>query len=237
MEGIQIFEQKVGFNNDIIFLRINGYIDTSTSLELVNKLKTILDKNIVQFVIDLGGVNYVSSAGWGVFVGEIKTVQEHGGDIKLVNMTPDVFDVFQMLEFDKILRTYDSVEEAINEFDFLRGFDITNSPVKELQEKQDKLEPITDVQVSRRTAEKNISQGYTQGNWTKKKINPAQLPLAEKVKHLISENPIINLFGIKQELNSESFGHTKVNILKLFRLLKELNLETKEKRYRFYRSR
>jgi anti-sigma B factor antagonist len=237
MEGIQIFEQKVGFNSDIIYLRINGYIDTSTSLELINKLKTILDENFVQFVIDLSNVNYVSSAGWGVFVGEIKTVQEHGGDIKLVNMTPDVYDVFQMLEFDKILRTYDSVEEAINEFDFLRGFDITNSPVKEYQEKQEKLDPITDVQVSRRTAEKRISQSYAQGSWTKKKVNPAQLPLAEKIKHLVSENPIINLFGIKKELSSESYGHTKVNFLKLYQLLKELNLDTKEKRYRFYRSR
>lgn len=237
MEGIQVFEQKVGFNNDIIYLRINGYIDTSTSLELVNKLKTILNKNIVQFVIDLSGVNYVSSAGWGVFVGEIKSVQEQGGDIKLINMTPDVFDVFQMLEFDKILRTYDSVEEAINEFDFLRGFDITNSPIKEYQESQEKLEPIVDVQVSRRTADKNISQSYVKGSWTKKKVNPAQLPLAEKIKHLVSENPIINLIGIKKELNSESFGHVKVNILKLYHLLKELNLETKEKRYRFYRSR
>ena len=41
MEGIQIFEQKVGYNDETIYLKVNGYIDTSTSFELVNKLKSI----------------------------------------------------------------------------------------------------------------------------------------------------------------------------------------------------
>lgn len=237
MEGIQVFEQKVGYNNDIIYLKVSGYIDTSTSLELVKKLKSILDQHFVQFVIDLSGVNYVSSAGWGVFVGEIKSVHEQGGDIKLVNMTPDVYDVFQMLEFDKILRTCDSIEEAINEFDVLRGFDITTSPVKEIPETHEEIKTVSDVQVSSVPAETILSQNLSAEAWSKRKVNPVSLPVAEKIKHLITYKPMLGVMAIKKELNSELYGHTKINILKLLQLLRELNLDTKEKRYRFYRSR
>ena len=237
MEGIQVFEHHVGFQNDIIYLKVSGYIDTSTSIELVNKLKFILDKNFVQFVIDLSGVNYVSSAGWGVFVGEIKNVREKGGDIKLVNMTPDVYDVFQMLEFDKILRTCDSIEEAINEFDLLRGFDITTSPVKDSPGDSVKTKTIPDIQISRIAAEKNVSHKASSTLWTKQKTEPINLPLAEKIKHIVTEKPSITIRGIKKKLNTETYGRKKLNYFKLIRLLKDLKLDSKEERYRFYRSR
>ncbi len=237
MEGIQVFEHHVGFQNDIIYLKVSGYIDTSTSIELVNKLKVILDKNFVQFVIDLGGVNYVSSAGWGVFVGEIKNIREQGGDIKLVNMNPDVYDVFQMLEFDKILRTCDSIEEAINEFDLLRGFDITSSPVKDSPADSVAAKTIADIQISRIVAEKNVSHKVGGSLWTKHKTEPINLPVAEKIKHIVAKKPSINVWGIKKKLNTETYGHTKINYFKLTRLLKELKLDSKEERHRFYRSR
>jgi anti-sigma B factor antagonist len=237
MEGIEIFEEKVGYKNDIIYLKVNGYIDTSTSYELVTKLKSIIEKNFVQFVVDLSGVNYVSSAGWGVFVGEIKSVREKGGDIKLVNMTPDVYDVFEMLEFDKILRTCDSIEESINEFDVMRGFDITTTPVKEWQERIEKDSTISDIQISTKIAEKNDKENVAKTMYTKKITDPKLLPLTEKIKHLVTENPVFGLKGIKKTLNSDKYGHARINIFKLYRILKELNLDSKEKRYRFYRSR
>jgi len=238
MEGIQIFEQKVGYNGDIVYLKVNGYIDTSTSFEMVNKLKSLIDQGFVQFTIDLSSVNYVSSAGWGVFVGEIKSVREKGGDIKLVHLTPDVYDVFEMLEFNKILRSYDSVEETINEYDIMRGYDITKTPIKEWHGEDKKMMDSTpDIQISRITAEKIDSQDFTKRAKIRKTKDPSMLPLSEKIKNLITEKPLLSLWGIKMELTSPMYGRTKINIVKLYALLKELNLETKDKRHRYYRSR
>ena len=152
-------------------------------------------------------------------------------------MTPDVYDVFQMLEFDKILRICDSIDEAINEYDLMRGFDITKTPAKEFVEKSAEAKTFQDIQISRPTAEKSISQNIKKGLWTKRKIEPSNLPLAEKIKRLISDNPSINIWEIKKDLNTEIYGHTRINYFKLFQLLKELNLDSKEKRYRYYRSR
>ncbi len=125
MQGIELALNKIGARGDIAFVKIKGYLDTTTSSEISTKLSEIINKGNYQFIIDMGGVNYVSSAGWGVFVGEIRNIRENGGDLKIVQMTPDVFEVFEMLEFNRILDYYETVEEAVNDFDISIGLDIT----------------------------------------------------------------------------------------------------------------
>lgn len=236
MEGIQIVDERVGLSSDIVYLKVNGYIDTTTSLDLINRLKILLEDNISQFVLDLAGVNYVSSAGWGVFVGEIKNVREKGGDIKLINMTPEVYDVFEMLEFNRILKSYDSVEEAINEFDLIRGYDLTQTPVKEWKEDSSEVD-VPDIQVSRTTAENKGSLKPAQRFMTQREVDPKSLSVSEKIKHVVRTNPTLTIREIKKTLNSDSYGNSKVSIWKLFLLLRELNMENQEKRFRYYRSR
>src|SRR3990172_1619851 len=126
MEGIDINVDKVGAYKDIALFRIRGYVDTTTAPELQRQLTNEIQEGQSQFVIDLGAVQYVSSAGWGVFVGEIRNLRERGGDLKLSQMAPEVFEVFDMLEFNRILMCYDSIEEAIDDFDFCRGLDLKN---------------------------------------------------------------------------------------------------------------
>jgi len=235
MEGIQIFEKRVGFLEDIAYLKVVGYIDQMTSSVLVERFRKLKKEGVHQFVVDLGGVNYISSAGWGVFIGEIKEIRDNGGDIKLVNLTPEVFEVFEMLEFHRILHYYDSVEEAINEFDFLRGFDITKSQVKQLSEGASIAEESMPLEITTAPLRREGS-GY-QYSFTRLKVDPKLLPLPEKIKAVVIDNPLLNFWGIWKALRSEKYGRTKVGFIKLYSLLKQLNLDTKARRYRFYRSR
>jgi len=67
-------------------------------------------------VIDLAGVDYISSAGWGIFISHIKDVRSRGGDIKLANMIPNVKEIYELLEFDNVLKAYDSTDTARRDF-------------------------------------------------------------------------------------------------------------------------
>jgi anti-anti-sigma factor len=127
MEGIQISLSKVGARRDVALFRVKGYLDTQTCTEMLREMTAVLKQGIFYIIVDMGQVNYVSSAGWGVFVGEIKGIRENGGDLKLVQMMPEVYDVFEMLEFHRILECYDSIEEAIDDFDLSIGLDVTKS--------------------------------------------------------------------------------------------------------------
>jgi len=116
MNSISISFSRPEENPDISIISVKGYVDTTTSAELEESLKRLLKKGRYNIVIDLEGVNYISSAGWGIFISEIKEIRENGGDLKLAAMIPDVYEVFELLEFQTILESYDSVEEAVRSF-------------------------------------------------------------------------------------------------------------------------
>ena len=116
VHGIVISVASAKEASDVTVLKVGGYLDTTTASELESALNGLLIKGCSKIVVDLSGVTYISSAGWGIFIGEIKEIRNRGGDLKLAGMVGDVFEVFQLLEFQTILEAYPSAEEAIDAF-------------------------------------------------------------------------------------------------------------------------
>ena len=111
---------------------MGGYIDTTTSSELERVLDSLLKSGVFRIIIDLGNVDYISSAGWGIFISEIKGIRERGGDLKLAGMISDVYEVFELLEFHYILKAYDTIDDAVKDFykDTTEPVDISDEEVK-----------------------------------------------------------------------------------------------------------
>jgi len=101
---------------DIHLIQLKSILDASTVDELEHVLNYLFSQGKFKLVIDLSKVEFVSSAGWGVFVGELKKIREHQGDLKLSGLQPDVLDVFLLLELDTLIETYVTAEEAIAAF-------------------------------------------------------------------------------------------------------------------------
>ncbi|MFH1374413.1 MAG: STAS domain-containing protein [bacterium] len=97
-------------------VRVDGVIDTTTASELEEVIDSLLKRERYSMVLDLAGVDYISSAGWGIFISHIRDIRANGGDIKLANMVSNVYEIYELLEFDKVLRVYRSVDEARDDF-------------------------------------------------------------------------------------------------------------------------
>jgi anti-anti-sigma factor len=91
MEGIQVSTEVAGSEGQVSIIKVGGYIDTTTSSEVERALNSLLKQGRYKIIIDLGNVDYISSAGWGIFISEIKSIRENNGDLKLVSMIPDVY--------------------------------------------------------------------------------------------------------------------------------------------------
>jgi anti-sigma B factor antagonist len=116
VDGIVVSVMAGNRGNGVSVLKVSGYLDTNTASELESALYQLLKKEEFKIVVDLSGVTYISSAGWGIFIGEIKDIRNNGGDLKLSGMIGDVYEVFQLLEFNTILESYDSADEAVAAF-------------------------------------------------------------------------------------------------------------------------
>jgi len=271
MEKLQIESKFADQTGEVMVVELGGHVDQSNSYQLEKLFDNIIQSGCYKVIVDFSNVYYMSSAGWGVFVGEIKRFRDKGGDIKLANMRPEIYEVYQMLEFYHILDDYPSVEAAAASFkkeqeeidlvieeieeesagkngiaeDMTQEAEL-DEPIEETVEEIELEEVNDNVEPSVSRQEENVSPSgvdfrkETLHEFTPQIIQPdvklAELPLPEKIKKVVAQNPLIGLFGIRKVLRHEHFGRTKVGIFKLYRLLKELDLDTKEKRYRFYRS-
>jgi anti-anti-sigma factor len=112
-DGIKIDREDRG---DLSVVRVQGYIDSTTAQTLENSLQDLLKADRWRLVVDLAGVDYISSAGWGVFISRIKDIRDHGGDLKLTGMGSDVSEVFDLLEFNNILQAFHTVDEGAEAF-------------------------------------------------------------------------------------------------------------------------
>ncbi len=117
MKGIDVIVEQAGSRYQVAVVRVLGQIDTTTSHELERRLQYLLKDQQFEIAIDLSKVSYISSAGWGIFISEIRGIRESGGDLKLAGMAPEVAEVFELLEFHNILESYRTVEAAVEKFD------------------------------------------------------------------------------------------------------------------------
>lgn len=97
-------------------LSLKGFLDAHTASQLETALGGIVQEGKYHIIVDFKSLDYISSAGLGVFMVFIEDVREKDGDIKLVGMTPKVFTVFDLLGFPMLFDILDSAEEALSKF-------------------------------------------------------------------------------------------------------------------------
>lgn len=222
MEGIQLSVKQTGANNDISIIKVGGYIDTTTSAELEHSLETLLKSNNNNIVIDLENVDYISSAGWGIFISELKGIRDRGGDLKLVKMMPDVYEVFELLEFHYILKAFDSIDDAIADFDRRKVYDDSRAYTE------------SEVAPQLPDGQDSVSQELESSD-PKQKFPERKNSVEDIIKKLVMENPEMNSIAMLQKLKSARFGNQKIGYFQLLKTLKKMNLNSKRKRVEFFK--
>ncbi|KER10809.1 MAG: anti-sigma factor antagonist [[Candidatus Thermochlorobacteriaceae] bacterium GBChlB] len=93
-----------------------GDLDAHTSVQLERAIQDLIDKKQHNLIINFSKLNYISSAGLGVFMAFIDDVRSKGGDIKFSNMPDKIFQVFDLLGFPMLYEIYTDEKEAVEKF-------------------------------------------------------------------------------------------------------------------------
>ncbi|HUL43801.1 MAG TPA: STAS domain-containing protein [Bacteroidota bacterium] len=103
-------------SQSINVLDLKGYLDAHTAPELEKAFQKLIDGKKFSIVVNCKDLTYISSAGLGVFMAYIEDVRKNNGDIKLSNMSPKVYNVFDLLGFPLLYDITKDEKEAIQRF-------------------------------------------------------------------------------------------------------------------------
>lgn len=93
---------EVSTTDDICILFPEGWVDSTNASELEQSVNAYVD-DYDTLVLDLAGVDYISSAGLRVIVSTHKEMSEKGGNLILRNLNRNVSDIIRLTGFDKKL--------------------------------------------------------------------------------------------------------------------------------------
>jgi anti-sigma B factor antagonist len=103
MKRVQLFE-------------INGRVDSTNANEMGSALDKATEAGHNNLVLDLGGVEYMSSAGLREMVRVLKRVKRNGGDLRIANPSDRVKEVLELAGLDTIFQIYPTQVEAVGSF-------------------------------------------------------------------------------------------------------------------------
>ncbi len=113
MADFKVSSRKQG---EVSIIDVKGYLDAHTAPELENEFNKLMDNGQFKIVVNFKDLNYISSAGLGVFMANVEAMREHDGDIKFSNLKEDVYNIFNLLGFPVLYEFFDKEEEAIEKF-------------------------------------------------------------------------------------------------------------------------
>jgi len=113
MENFEVARED---HSEVSILRLRGFLDAHTAPNFEQAIQELIEEDRYKIIVSMSDLNYISSAGLGVFMGFIEEIREREGDIKLTNMTDKVYKVFDLLGFPALYQIFKEEAEAEKEY-------------------------------------------------------------------------------------------------------------------------
>ena len=111
---MQLIEQRVG---DAMVLKTSGRIDHATAESFRKALQPYLDrcKQGDALVLDMSDIEYISSVGFQVLLAAQRKAKSNQISLAVAALRPAVKGIFEMANFAKAIRCFDTVRDALAE--------------------------------------------------------------------------------------------------------------------------
>lgn len=113
MAKLNITVKKVAPPSNVVVIIIRGPLDTVASYMFQEKMGTLIKRNFYKFVVDLEQLDYISSAGIGVFPGMVKQLQQNNGGLVFINVPEKTQKLFEMIGLTSIFPIKENLKEAV----------------------------------------------------------------------------------------------------------------------------
>ena len=95
---------------------VAGRIDSTNASEFGSELKSIADASGHNMILDLAGIEYVSSMGVREMITAMKAARKKGGEVSLANPSDIAAEVIQIAGLNHVFTIHDDVVTAVGSY-------------------------------------------------------------------------------------------------------------------------
>ncbi len=107
---------QVTGQSNVTLVEVHGRVDSMNADQLGTILTGEIEGGRAQIVLDLAGVEYMSSAGLREIVSALKRAKRGTGDVRIAQPSYRVREVLEMAGLDTILQIYPTQSEAVKSY-------------------------------------------------------------------------------------------------------------------------
>lgn len=107
---------RISDQGRVTIVEVHGRIDSSSAGELGEVLTEVIEGGHHQVVLDIAGVDYMSSAGLRELVAALKKMRREQGDLRLASVSERVYEVLELSGLNTIFQIFESQTEAAHSF-------------------------------------------------------------------------------------------------------------------------
>lgn len=100
---------------DLISFSVNK-INALITEEIKEKISRVFDIPNSKVIIDLSGIEYIDSSGFGCFLSVMKTARNNYGVLKFAHPEPAIKDLFSTLHLHTVFQIYDDLDSCLSSF-------------------------------------------------------------------------------------------------------------------------
>ena len=107
---------KVGNNIEVVSFKDTDKFNALIADEARETLVKLFDTPNAKVIINLSGIKYIDSSGFGCFLSTMKASRNNYGIMKICGLSPDVKKLFMNLQLHTIFELFDELDSCIKSF-------------------------------------------------------------------------------------------------------------------------
>lgn len=99
----------------MVICDISGEINIDEVPGLKKQFKKLIDKKVRKILLNFNKVDYIDSLGLAFLIELSKDLRNINGTLFMSNVPPKIGSIFSITKLDKVLKIYDTEEEALKD--------------------------------------------------------------------------------------------------------------------------
>lgn len=114
--GLTLSFQEIPALDNGLIIYLDGHLDSQNSFWFKKQIDNVINSGYIKLIFQMEKYKYIASPGLGTFTSFFKSLKPIGGDLCICNLSPQMYEVFQLLGFSAFFSIYDDIDSSIDHF-------------------------------------------------------------------------------------------------------------------------